>query len=204
MVLSPVAGLERWLEGLGRWLAASELGLGVLALVGLSMALSQGFALLANRLSPRQILVRLLLDALVLNAAFLLGTTLNLLLLGSLASRPVAPSAFLNGMAACFLPGLLYGLVAAPYLSHAIAVTIWGAILLNLVTMAHGRFGLAYGEALLLLSPGYGLALLMVGLQFRQSWRVGYDRLASQLDGPDRPAPTDAGGRGADGPRGAA
>jgi len=175
-------GLEQGLAALGSWLVRADLGMELLALVGLSMALSQGFALLANRLTARQILVRLLLDALVLSLAFLIGSTIDLVLLVGLASRTVSASAFLDGIAACFLPGLLYGLAAAPYLSHGIAITIWGLILLNLVSLVHVRFGLPYGEALLLLSPGYLVALLLVGLQFRQSWRAGYDRLASQLE----------------------
>ncbi len=175
-------GVERGLAALGGWLVRADLGMGLLALVGLSMALSQGFALLANRLTSRQILVRLLLDALVLSLAFLIGSTIDLVLLMGLASRAVSASAFLDGIAACFLPGLFYVLAAAPYLSHAIAITIWGLILLNLVSLVHVRFGIPFGEALLLLSPGYLVALLLVGLQFRQSWRAGYDRLASQLE----------------------
>ncbi|MCS5699955.1 hypothetical protein NZK32_12995 [Cyanobium sp. FGCU-52] len=175
-------GLDQGLAGLGGWLLRFDPGMGLLALVVLSMALSQGFALLANRLTGRQILVRLLLDALVLSLAFLIGSTIDLVLLMGLASRTVSASAFLDGIAACFLPGLFYVLAAAPYLSHGIAITIWGLILLNLVSLVHVRFGLPYGEALLLLSPGYLMALLLVGLQFRQSWRAGYDRLASQLE----------------------
>lgn len=175
-------GLERGLAALGAWLVRADPGIGLLALVGLSMALSQGFALLANRLTIRQILVRLLLDALVLSLAFLIGSIIDLVLLVGLASRTVSASAFLDGIAACFLPGLFYVLAAAPYLSHGIAITIWGLILLNLVSLVHVRFGLPYAEALLLLSPGYLVALLLVGLQFRQSWRAGYDRLASRLE----------------------
>ena len=44
----------------------------LLLLVGLSFSLSHAFSLLANRLTPRQILVRLLLDALVLALVILL------------------------------------------------------------------------------------------------------------------------------------
>ncbi len=176
-----MGGVESGLERLGHWLLQADIGMGLLVLVALSMALSQVFALLANRLSTRQILVRLVLDALVLCLAFLLSCTLDMLLLSAFASRPVHPSVFINGIAACFLPGLFYALVAAPYISDLIALTIWVLIHLNLITLAHVRFALPYGEALLLLTPGYGLAMLLVWLQFRQSWRAGYLRLASQL-----------------------
>ena len=176
-----MAGLEFHLEQLGHWLLQADIGLGLLVLVGLSMACSQVFALLANRLNGRQILVRLILDGLVLCLAFLLGSTLDMLLLSMFGSRPVHPSAFINGIAVCFVPGLFYLLVAAPYISDLIAITIWVLIHLNLITLVHLRFQLPYGEALLLLTPGYVLAMLLVWLQFRQSWRAGYSRLASQL-----------------------
>ena len=173
--------LESGLERLGHWLLQADIGMGLLVLVGLSMAASQVFALLANRLSTRQILVRLVLDGLVLCLAFLLSCTLDMLLLSVLASRSVHPSAFIDGIAVCFLPGLFYALVAAPYISDLIAISIWVLIQLNLITLVHVRFALPYGEALLLLTPGYVLAMLLVWLQFRQSWRAGYLRLASQL-----------------------
>ena len=65
---------ERILDGLGGWLIHADLGLGLLLVVGLSMSLSHIFALFANRLSTRQILWRVLLDALVLAVAILLSS----------------------------------------------------------------------------------------------------------------------------------
>jgi hypothetical protein len=63
--------LERVLNGLGSWLIRADLGLGLLFVVGISMSLSHVFGLFANRLGARQILWRLLIDALVLASAFL-------------------------------------------------------------------------------------------------------------------------------------
>jgi hypothetical protein len=181
--------LESGLELLGHWLLRADIGMGLLVLVGLSMALSQVFALLANRLNARQILVRVLLDSLVLCLAFLLIISLDMLLLWLFASRPIHPDVFINSMAVCCLPGLFYVLAAAPYISDLIAITIWVLIHLNLISLTHLRFALPYGEALVLLTPGYGLAMLLVWLQFRQSWRLGYSKLASQLPGTEGVGP---------------
>ena len=57
------------------------------------------FALLANRLTARQILVHLLLDALMLSLAFLLSSGTDMVLLTLFASRQVSPSEVLNGLA---------------------------------------------------------------------------------------------------------
>lgn len=173
--------LESRFEQLGHWLLQADVGMGLLVLVGLSMALSQGFSLLANRLSTRQILTRLLLDGLVLCLAFLLSSGVDMVLLAVMASQPVHPTDFLDGIAICFLPGVFYVLVAAPYISDLIAITIWFLMHLNLVALVHLRFALSYQETLLLLSPGYVLAMMLVWLQFRASWRAGYSSLASQL-----------------------
>ena len=176
-----LALIERLLDGLGRWLLQADVGVGVLLLVGLSMSLSHAFALLANRLTPRQIAVRLVLDALVLTLAFLLASVTDMLLLVAVADRPVDPSAFLNAMGPALIPGLFYGLVAAPYISDLIAVSLWFLVHLNAVTLLHGRFDLAWAQALLLATPGFLLALVLVALLFRQSWQASYRQLACQL-----------------------
>ena len=62
-----------------------------------------------------------------------------------------------------------------------IAITIWVLIHLNLVTLVHLRFALPYEQVLLITTPGYLVALLMVALVFRQSWRRSYCRLATEL-----------------------
>lgn len=169
------------LDALGAWLVQTDVGLGLLFLVGLSMSLSHVFALLANRLNARQILTHLLLDGLMLSVAFLLSSTIDMVLLATYASAPVHPSAFINSIATCLLPAVLYLLVAAPYVGELIGLVIWVLLHLNVLSLLHVRFGLPYGEALSLASPGYLVAVVLVGLLFRQSWRAGYSTLASQL-----------------------
>ena len=176
-----LAAVERLLDQLGGWLIHADLGLGLLLLVGLSMSLSHVFALLANRLSVRQILLRLLLDALMLAVAFLLSTSIDMVLLNLFASSPVRPTLFINGMASCLLPACFYVAVAAPYVGETIGLGIWWLMHLNVVTFLHVRFDLPYDQALLLSSPGYLFAVLLVWLLFRQSWRRGYVTLASEL-----------------------
>jgi hypothetical protein len=169
------------LRQLGDGLARTDLGLGLLLVVGASMALSHGFALLANRLSGRQILVHGLLDVLILSVAFLLALAIDMVLLALLASRPVAPTAVLNGVAPCLLPGTLYGLAAAPYVGDWIAAVLWGMVHLNVVAFLHARFGLPPVEALLLCTPGWVVAATLVALRFRQDWQASYTTLASHL-----------------------
>ena len=179
-----LSDLERGLDSLGAWLVHADLGLGLLLVVGLSMSLSHVFALLANRLNTRQILLRLLLDALILAAAFLLSTSLDMVLLTLFASQPVHPSLFINGIAACLLPACFYIAVAAPYIGETIGLVIWVLMHLNVITFLHVRFALPWEEALVLASPGYFFAVLLVWLLFRQSWRRGYTMLASELAEP--------------------
>lgn len=176
-----LSDLERGLDSLGAWLIHADLGLGLLLVVGLSMSLSHVFALLANRLNARQILLRLLLDALILAAAFLLSTSLDMVLLSLFATQPVHPSQFINGMAACLLPACFYIAVAAPYIGETIGLVIWAFMHLNVVTFVHVRFALPWEQALGLTTPGYLFAALLVWLLFRQSWRRGYTMLASEL-----------------------
>jgi len=173
--------VEPLLDRLGSWLLQADAGVGLVLLVGLSMSLSHAFALLANRLTPRQIAIRLLLDGLVLALAFLLASAVDMLLLASVGARQVHASVFLDGMGAALIPGLFYGLVAAPYIADLLAIGLWFLVHLNVVTLLHLRFALPWGEALLLSTPGYLLALVLVALLFRQSWQVSYRQLASQL-----------------------
>ena len=173
--------MERALEALGRWLMHADGGVELLLVVGLSVSLSHGFALLANRLTPRQILVRLLLDGLVLALALLLASVIDMLLLVLLAERPVHPSAFVNDMGAALIPGLFYGLVAAPYISDLIALVLWFLLHLNVVTLLHMQFALPWGMALALATPGFLLALGLVALLFRQSWQASYRQLADAV-----------------------
>lgn len=173
--------LERLLNSLGGWLIHADPGLGLLLVVGASMSLSHVFALLANRLSGRQILLRLLLDALILSVAFLLSSSIDMVLLSLYAPLPVHPIAFINSVAAALLPACFYIAVAAPYIGETIGLVIWMLMHLNVVTLLHVRFALPWGQALLLASPGYLFAVLLVWLLFRQSWRRGYTMLASEL-----------------------
>jgi hypothetical protein len=176
--------LERLLNGLGGWLIRSDLGLGLLLVVGISMSLSHVFGLFANRLGARQILWRLLIDALVLASAFLLSSSIDMVLLNLYGSNPVHPSAFVDGIASCLLPACFYVCVAAPYIGETIGLVLWVLIHLNVVTFVHVRFDLPWDQALVLTTPGYLLALVLVALLFRQSWQRGYAMLASELAEP--------------------
>ena len=176
--------LERLLNGLGGWLIRSDLGLGLLLVVGISMSLSHVFGLLANRLGARQILWRLLIDALVLASAFLLSSSIDMVLLNLYGSNPVHPSTFVDGIASCLLPACFYVCVAAPYIGETIGLVLWVLIHLNVVTFVHVRFDLPWDQALVLTTPGYLLALVLVALLFRQSWQRGYAMLASELAEP--------------------
>lgn len=176
--------LERVLNGLGSWLIRADLGLGLLFVVGISMSLSHVFGLLANRLGVRQILWRLLIDALVLASAFLLSSSIDMVLLNLYGSNPVHPSAFVDGIASCLLPACFYVCVAAPYIGETIGLVLWVLVHLNVITFVHVRFDLPWDQALVLTTPGYLLALVLVALLFRQSWQRGYAMLASELAEP--------------------
>ncbi len=176
--------LERVLNGLGGWLIQADLGLGLLLVVGISMSLSHVFGLLANRLGARQILWRLLIDALVLASAFLLSSSIDMVLLNLYGSNPVHPSAFVDGIASCLLPACFYLCVAAPYIGETIGLVLWVLVHLNVITFVHVRFDLPWDQALVLTTPGYLLALVLVALLFRQSWQRGYAMLASELAEP--------------------
>jgi len=173
--------IQAALDALGGWLVQTDIGLGLLLVVGLSMSLSHVFTLLANRLNRPQIIVHLILDGLMLSVAFLLSSTIDMVLLATSASMTIHPSDFINGVAVCLLPAVFYLLVAAPYVGETIGLGIWVLMHLNVITLLHARFALPYGQALLLATPGYVVAVLLVWLLFRQGWQAGYSTLASQL-----------------------
>ncbi len=176
-----LAQVEHLLSVLGNWLIHADLGLSLVLLVCLSISLAHIFALLANRLSVRQIVWQWILDGLVLSLAFLLCYLSDMVLLGLYASRPVHPAIFMNGVGACLVPAIAYILVAAPYIGDLIAAVIWAFVHLNVITFLHVRFGLGYGESLLLTTPGFVLALVLVWIEFRQIWRTAYSKLASEV-----------------------
>jgi hypothetical protein len=104
-----------------------------------------------------------------------------MVLLSLYASKPVHPALFMNGAGACLVPALAYILVAAPYIGDLIAAVIWALVHLNVITFLQASFGLGYGEALLLTTPGFVLALVLVWIEFRQIWRTAYSKLASEV-----------------------
>lgn len=174
--------IEAALGFLERSLLEYDTDIGILFLVGLSMSAAHFFALLANRLSPRQIAVQLVLDGLVLAVALLLGLLVTVVLLTSYSKTPVAPALVFDTAVRAMGPGMFYVFVAAPFISDLIAVSIWFLIHLNVVILIHARWDLPYGQALALATPGYVLALLLVATLFHQSWQGGYRYLASELD----------------------
>lgn len=176
-----MAELETALTALGQWLLRLDRGVEILLLVGLSMSLAHLFALVANQLTPRQIVVQLLLDALVLAVALLLAALVDMALLAVVVEGPLQPWALFESLGTALLPGLFYVLVAAPYVGDLIAVAIWVLIHLNVVAVLQARFPLTAAQALALASPGYVLALLLISALFYQGWQRGYRRLADSL-----------------------
>ena len=173
--------IEQALGDLAKWLMQADAGLGLVALVGLSMSVSHLFALAANRLTPSQILIQLILDGLVLSLALVLASLINMLMLGAFTGAVIDPGELLARLGPALIPGLFYCFVAAPYISDLIATVIWALIHLNVVTLLHVQFGVSYSQALLLATPGFVVALLMVIAVFHQSWQGAYRRLAGEL-----------------------
>lgn len=160
----------------------ADVGIGLVLMVGLSMSTAHLFALLANRLTPRQIAIRLVLDGLILSMALLLATLVTMLMLALFSDVGLKQGELFDQIGAALIPGLFYALVAAPYISDLIAVSIWFLIHLNLITLLHANLAMSYGQALLISTPGFTLALLLVISLFHQSWQAGYRRLASELE----------------------
>ena len=84
------------LESMGQLLLAMDAGVGLLIGVGFSMSASHLFSLLANRLTPAQILMHMVVDGLVLSLAFLLGILCHSLMLLLLEGVPLQPITFAN------------------------------------------------------------------------------------------------------------
>lgn len=173
--------IEQGLAQLAAWLMQADAGLGLVALVGLSMSISHLFALVANQLTARQIVIQLILDGLVLSLALVLASLINMLLLRAFAGAVIEPGELLAKLGPALIPGLFYCFVAAPYISDLIACVIWALVHLNVVTLLHSHFGVSYGQALMLATPGLVVGLLLVMAVFHQSWQRAYRRLASEL-----------------------
>ena len=172
--------LLAFLQSMGQVLLAMDTGVGLVIGVGLSMSASHLFALLANRLSPRQILMHMVVDALVLSLAFLLGIICHSLMLMLLEGVPLQPITFANRMGAALWPGLFYVLVAAPYVSDLIAVSLLAWIHLNGVLLLQAVYSIPLQTGVVVALPGFVLALLVVGLLFAQRWRSSYAMLARE------------------------
>ena len=125
--------ISEQLISMGQVLLALDNSVGLLAAVGFSMSASHLFSLLANRLTPRQILLHMVVDALVLSLALLLCLVCHSLMLALMEGVPLQPIAFGNRMAVALWPGLFYVLAAAPYVSDLIAVTLLAWMHLNMI-----------------------------------------------------------------------
>ena len=169
------------LELMGQFLLAMDTGVGLLIGVGLSMSASHLFSLLANRLTPVQILMHMIVDALVLSLAFLIGILCHSLMLMLLEGVPLQPITFANHMGVAMWPGLFYVLAAAPYVSDVIAVTLLAWIHLNVLLLLQAVYDIPLQSSLVVALPGFVLALLLVGLLFAQRWRTSYDMLAREV-----------------------
>ena len=169
------------LESMGQLLLAMDSGVDLLIGVGLSMSASHLFSLLANRLTPVQILLHMIMDALVLSLAFLIGILCHSMMLMLLEGVPLQPITFANHMGAAMWPGLFYVLAAAPYISDLIAVTLLAWIHLNVMLLLQAVYGIPLQSSLVVALPGFVLALLLVGLLFAQRWRTSYTMLAREV-----------------------
>lgn len=170
-------------ESMVQTMLAMDTGLGLVIGVGISMSASHLFSLLANRLSPRQIAVQLLVDALVLSLALTLGILCHSLMLMLLKQVPPQPITLANRMGVALWPGLFYLLVAAPYVSDLIAVTLLGWIHLNVLLLLQASYDIPLQEGLVVALPGFALVLLLIALVFAQRWRASYSTLAREVGG---------------------
>ena len=173
--------LTEQLVSMGQILLAIDTGVGLLVAVGFSMSVSHLFSLLANRLTPRQIFLHMVVDALVLSLALLLCLISHCLMLALMAGIPLQPIAFGNRMAVALWPGLFYVLAAAPYVSDLIAVTLLAWMHLNMMILVNAMYGIPFLQALFVCLPGFVIALLLVGALFSQRWRSSYDTLAKEV-----------------------
>jgi hypothetical protein len=166
---------------MGELLLKLDVGVGLLVGVGASMSASHLFALLANKLRPRQILFHMIIDALVLSLAFLIGIVSHSLMLTLVAGVPLQPITFGNRMGVALWPCLFYVLVAAPYISDLIAITLLAWVHLNVVVLLQAVYGVPLAKGLIISLPGYGLSLVLIGYLFAQRWRASYSTLAREV-----------------------
>lgn len=145
------------------------------------MSASHLFALLANKLRPRQILFHMIIDALVLSLAFLIGILSHSLMLTLVAGVPLQPITFGNRMGVALWPCLFYVLVAAPYISDLIAITLLAWVHLNVVVLLQAVYGVPLAKGLIISLPGYGLSLILIAYLFAQRWRASYSTLAREV-----------------------
>jgi len=178
-----VSGVSSALDAMVQTMLAMDTGIGLLVGVGISMSASHLFALLANRLTPRQIAIHLVVDGLGLSLALTLGILSHSLMLLMLQGVPPQPILLANRMSAAFWPGLFYVLVAAPYVSDLIAVTLLGWMHLNVLLLLEARYGVPLHQGLLISAPGFALALVLIALLFAQRWRASYNTLAREVGG---------------------
>ena len=94
---------------------------------------------------------------------------------------PLQPITFANRMGAALWPGLFYVLAAAPYVSDLIAVSLLAWIHLNVLVLLQAVYGIPLLTGLVVATPGFVVALLLVGLLFAQRWRTSYDMLAREV-----------------------
>jgi len=176
-----LVGINDSLEFLAQSMVKMEAGLGLLLGVGFSMSASHFFSLLANRLKPIQIAVHLAVDAFGLGLAFLLGIFCDSLILAMIESVPLDPVTFANQMTVALWPGLFYVLVGAPYISDLIAVTIFAWIHLNCLLLLRAVYAVPLAKGLVVTSPGFVLALIVIALLFAQRWRSSYAELVREV-----------------------
>lgn len=169
------------LESMGQRLMAMDTGIGLLIGVGISMSASHLFSLLANRLTPRQIALHLVVDALVLSLAMTLGILCHSWMLMLVQHVPPQPITLANRMGVALWPGLFYVLVAAPYVSDLIAVTLLAWIHLNVLVLLQANYGIPFHQGLVIALPGFVLALTLIAVVFAQRWRASYNTLAREV-----------------------
>ncbi len=181
-MLDPVGfPLSALLESMVQAMLDMDTGLGLVIGVGLSMSASHLFSLLANRLCLRQIALQMVVDALVLSLALSLGILCHSLMLMLMEHVPPQPIMMANRMGAALWPGLFYVLVAAPYISDLIAVTLLAWIHLNVILLLQVHYGIPLQEGLVVSLPGFVLALVLIALVFAQRWRASYNTLAREV-----------------------
>ena len=123
--------------------------------VGLAFVFSAG-----QSTRPRQILMHMLVDALVLSLALSARHPLPQPDADAAgAGVPLQPITFANRMGAALWPGLFYVLVAAPYVSDLIAVTLLAWIHLNVLLLLQASLRhSAWRTGLVVALPGLFLA----------------------------------------------